>query len=162
MYQLCAWHLLNVPMACINCAHGMYFKLTLTMTQLFRKRHYQLINLWEMGSFHIVLGIRVCENCELGQIWIHLYRFWEWAEIFIFTFIFFCSLKRKNIIRTWPIVKPILHHCHPINFFRLVKYKKVTKRWDKGAPHWFFKEVSILVLTDIIAILLTPGLFSFI
>ena len=37
--------------------------------------------------------------------------------------------------------------------------KKIMERGPQGAPLPFFKEVSIVVVTVIIAILLTPGIF---
>ena len=45
-------------------------------------------------------------------------------------------------------------------FFHMVNNKKVTKRGGRWAPLNFFLNVSIVVPTDIIAILLTPGLCS--
>ena len=45
------------------------------------------------------------------------------------------------------------------NIFSKMNTEKVTKRRGPGALLKFFEEVSIVVLTDLIAILLTPGIF---
>ena len=42
----------------------------------------------------------------------------------------------------------------------MMNHKKVTKREGQGTSLKFFYEVCIEVLTDIIALLLTPGIFS--
>ena len=54
-----------------------------------------------------------------------------------------------------------------IKFFIILIYKipmmnnkKITKRGPQGAPLLFLYEMSIVVLIDFIAILLTPGIFS--
>ena len=54
----------------------------------------------------------------------------------------------------------ILHYFLSNYFFPFVNNKKVTNWSFRGALLRFFYEVSIVVLTDIIAILLTPGNFS--
>ena len=52
----------------------------------------------------------------------------------------------------------ILHHSDLIFFF-WINNKKFTNRGAQGGPLQFLHEVSIVVLIDFIAILLTPGSF---
>ena len=52
----------------------------------------------------------------------------------------------------------ILHH-FDLNFFARMNNKNFTKRGPQGAQLLFLYEVSIVVLIDFIAILLTPGIF---
>ena len=80
------------------------------MTQRFRKLDNNLMNLWEIGLFHIVrrfevflkvpmiIIIIVGENNVLGRIYIYIYRFWRWARRgdYMVHLIFFCLLFIKT------------------------------------------------------------------
>ena len=68
--------------------------------------------------------------------------------------------KNGEITRTWTIIISISTSFDLTMFFLWWIIKKVTKREGQGTPLKFFYEVYILVLTDIIALLLTPGIFS--
>ena len=66
----------------------------------------------------------------------------------------FCLLFIKT--EAWPILKSNLHH-FDLNSFPWMN-KKIMERGSQGALLPFFKEESIVVLTDSIAILQIPGI----
>ena len=59
---------------------------------------------------------------------------------------------------TYTYVNQILHHFNLKNNFLGLIIKKI-RNWGPGGPLLFLYEVSIVVLIDFIAILLTPGIF---
>ena len=69
----------------------------------------------------------------------------------------FCLLfkKTEKSIRAWPI----LISNSTSFWFEFFFLGWIIKNLGKGAPLLFLYEVSIVVLVDIIAILLTPGIF---
>ena len=72
----------------------------------------------------------------------------------------FCLLfiKTKNVQEHYLYLNQILHHLTYKKIPRM-NNKKITKRGPQGAQLLFLYEVSIIVIIDSIAILLTPGIF---
>ena len=70
-------------------------------------------------------------------------------------------IVKKNLksTRAWPILKSIIHH-FDLFFYPRMDNTNFTKRGPVGAMLLFLYEVSMVVLIDFIAILLTPGIFS--
>ena len=75
--------------------------------------------------------------------------------IFHRTLFVYYSKKMKKVQEHDLYLYQILHH-FDLSFFSL---GWIIKNVGKGAPLLFLHEVSIVVLVDIIAILLTPGIF---
>ena len=73
----------------------------------------------------------------------------------------FCLLlkKTKKAQKHDLYLNQILHHFYLNHFFLRWIIKKLRNGGPQGAPLVFFDEVSIVVLIDFIAILLTPGIF---
>ena len=73
----------------------------------------------------------------------------------------YSSWKRK-LTRTWPIVKSNSTSYWSKNIFTRINNKNSYEMRGVGAIHFFRKCVlyRIVVLTDIIAIFITPGIFS--
>ena len=70
----------------------------------------------------------------------------------------FIIQKNGKSTRAWPILKQILHY-FDFNFFSRMNNKNFRKRGLQGALLLFLYKVSIVVLIDFIAILITPGIF---
>ena len=84
----------------------------------------------------VIIIMRFGENIVLGPKYINIYKFrvgWTWSTVH-FLFIF---QKNRKSTRAWPILK------------------------SNSTSFWFifFPWMSIVVLVDFIAILLTPGIF---
>ena len=71
----------------------------------------------------------------------------------------FIIQKNGKSTRAWPILESNSTSFLFNKFFPRMYYKKFTKRGPHCSPFLFLYEVSILVLIDFIAILLTPGIF---
>ena len=69
-----------------------------------------------------------------------------------FFFVYYSKKRKKYKSMT------IIHHFDSI-FFSRINNKKIYEKGPKGAPLLFLYELSIVVLIDFIAILLTPGIF---
>ena len=114
----------------------------------------KLINLCEIGLFHIVWGIyklpaiiimRFDENNVYVQnISIYMFRGGTWGTYMVHRTFFDYYSKNGKSTRT---------------FFPRMNNKHFTKRGLQGALLLFLYEVSIVVLVDFIAILLAPGIF---
>ena len=71
----------------------------------------------------------------------------------------FIIQKNGKSTREWPMLKSNSTLFWFNTFFSRMNNKNFTKRGSKGARLLFLYEVSIKVLIDFIAILLTPGIF---
>ena len=71
----------------------------------------------------------------------------------------FIIQKNGKSPRAWPILKSNSTLFSFRTIFPRINNKKFMKRGPEGAPLPFFYEVSMVVLIDFIAILLTPGIF---
>ena len=73
----------------------------------------------------------------------------------------FLFIIKKNVKSTgvWPILKSNSTSFWFNNFFPRMHNKNFTNRGPKGAALLFLYKVSIVVLINFIAILLTPGIF---
>ena len=110
-----------------------------------------------------IIIMRFGENNVLCPKYIDIYEFWGvqgggGANKFHRTFLF---VIKKNIqsIRAWPIFKSNSTSFWFNKKFCRMNNKNFRKRGLQGAPLLFLYEVSIVVLIDFIAILLTPGIF---
>ena len=110
-----------------------------------------------------VIIIRFGENNVFWPIYINMYQFpgLEGGGIngspCIYRLLF---IKVEKLQEHDLSYNQILHIFLSNMFFSSVNNTKLTKRKAWGAPLNFFHEVSIVVLTDIIVMLLTPGLCS--
>ena len=72
----------------------------------------------------------------------------------------FCLLlKKRKSTRAWHIHKSNSTLFWFKQFFPRMNNKKIMKMWPQGATLLFLYEVSIVVLIDFMAILLTPAIF---
>ena len=82
-----------------------------------------------------------------------------WAQTYSTVhFLFIIKQNWKNT-RAWPILKSSSISFWFKNLFPSMNNKNFTERWPQRAPLPFLYKVSIVVLIDFIAILLTPGIF---
>ena len=109
-------------------------------------------------KLHVIIIIRFGENNVFGPIYLN---FCVWLDKWCTLHCSFAIHKIGKITRTWPIIKTNSTSFSPNMFFSRVNNKKVSKRGGLGpGPHNFFQEVSIVVFTDNIVILITPGFCS--
>ena len=76
------------------------------------------------------------------------------------TLYFLFIIKKTQKVQEYDLyLNRILHNFDLTNLSPRMNNKYFTKRLPQGAPLLFLYDVSIVVLIDLIAILLTPGIF---
>ena len=105
--------------------------------------------------------IRFGENNILCPKYVDIYEFWGvWGGRTNSSVQFlFIIQKNGKSTREWPILKSNSTLFCFKTFFPRINNKNFTNRGPKGALLLFLYEVSIEVLIDFIAILLTPDIF---
>ena len=112
--------------------------------------------MWNRVISHSWFG----KNNVFGPKYIDIYQFWQFAGVGVVTFTWFTLhflfiiYKNGKSIRAWPILNSNSTLFRFLIFFPRMNNKNFRKRGPL-----FFYEVSIVVLIDFIAILLTPGIF---
>ena len=101
--------------------------------------------------------MRFGENNDLCPNYIDIYKFRGIrGDIHIPPYIFCLLFKKIEKVQEHDLyLNQILHHFDFYFFFRRMNNKNFTKKGPQGPPLPFLYEVSILVLIDFIAILLT-------
>ena len=104
--------------------------------------------------------MRFGENDVLCPKYIDIYEFGGYVGACIFhrTFFVYYSKKRKKY-KSMTYTKIKLSSFWFDKFFSWMNNTNFTKRGPKGAPLLYLYKVSIVVLINFIAILLTPGIF---
>ena len=105
--------------------------------------------------------LRFGENNVLLAKYIDIYQFRGYAKGVTWSpyIIFFIIHKIGKSTRAWPILKSNSTSFWFKSFFPRMNNKKIMKRGQKRAPLLCLYEVSMVVLIDFIAILVTPGIF---
>ena len=105
----------------------------------------------------MIIIMRFGENNVLGPKYIDIYDFGRFGGTYIFhrTFLGYYSKISEKVQEHDLYYNQILHHFDLTIFFPKMNNKKFTK----SGPLLFLYELSIVVLIDFIAILLTPGIF---
>ena len=126
----------------------------------------KLMNLNEIGLFRIVIGVSKGTHDNYHEIW---WKYCFGTKIYWYIWIsggyegevhfLFIIQKNGKRLRAWPILESNSTSFWYKKFFPRMNNKNFTRRGPKGAPLLFLYEVSILVIIDFIAILLTPGIF---
>ena len=126
------------------------------------------MNLFEIRLFHVVWGFSkgIHDNYEIwwkclsktcGYIYMNFGGYGGGTYMVHRTFLFIIQKNRKST-RAWPILKSNSTFWFKIFFLGWI-IKILWKGGALGAPLLFIYEVSIVVLIDFKAVLLSPGIF---
>ena len=106
--------------------------------------------------------VRFGENNVLGLKYIVIYQFWGFAEGVTCPphIIFFIIHKNGKCTRAWPILKSNSTSFWFKFFLPRMNNKNILRTGGrKGVGLLFLYQVSMVVLIDFMAILITPGIF---
>ena len=113
------------------------------------------MNLCEIGLFYIVWGVSKGTRDNYNAIWWKKCFMGGGRRYMVHLHFLFIIHKNAKSTRAWQILKSNLSSFWFKNSFPRMNIKKFTKKGQL----LFLYEVSIVVLIDFIAILLTPGIF---